>query len=167
MRNYISKSFLIITVIITFGCSSSHVKVQPPLDSTELKNLIESKDFVFIARYVNPMSGRRRDLTTGYQLSVSKDTLISYLPYFGRGFIAPVSPADVDYDFTSTKFIYTVTPARNGWNISIKISDQTYLRDMHFRIFENASASLNITSMDRSSISYDGYIARRKPKEQK
>ena len=167
MTNDISKVLLIITAVITFGCSSSRVKVEPPLDNTELKTLIESKDFVFIPRYVNPMNGRRRDLTPGYELSVSKDSLVSYLPYFGRGYIAPVSPTDVDYDFTSTKFTYTVTPARNGWNISIKVSDQPYLRDMYFRIYENASASLNVTSMDRSSISYDGYIARRKPKEQK
>ena len=167
MINYISKAFLIVTVITIFGCSSSRVKIEPPLDNAELKTLIESKDFVFIPRYVNPMNGRRRDLDHGFELAISKDSLISYLPYFGRGYIAPVSPTDVDYDFTSTKFTYAVTPARNGWNISIKVSDQTYLRDMYFRIYENASASLNVTSMDRSSISYDGYIARRKPKEQK
>lgn len=162
-----SKAFLIITAVIIFGCSSSRVKVEPPLDNTELKSLIESKDFIFISRYVNPMNGRRRYLTPGFELAVSKDSLVSYLPYFGRGYIAPVSPTDVDYDFTSTKFTYAVTPARNGWNVSIKVGDQQYLRDMYFRIYENASASLNVTSMDRSSISYDGYIARRKPKEQK
>ncbi|MEJ7674164.1 MAG: DUF4251 domain-containing protein [Chitinophagaceae bacterium] len=98
------------------------------------------------------------------KLPVSKDTVISYLPFFGRGYIAPISPSDVDFDFTSTKFTNTTTTANRGWNVSIKPKDQTYLRELYFRIFDNASASLNITSLDRSSISFEGYITERKSK---
>jgi hypothetical protein len=151
------------------GCSNSRkITVDPPLDSTAVRNMLDSQRFTFIPRFVNPMSGRRRDLDQGYELSISKDSLISYLPYFGRGYIAPISPSDVDYDFTSTKFTYSVTPARRGWNISIKAQDQTYLRELYFRVFNNATASLTITSLDRSSISYDGYLIRRRSyKEEK
>ena len=158
---------IIFTAWAIAGCSNSrHIKVAPPLDSAAVKNMISSKDFIFIPRYVNPISGRRRDLTPGFELSVSKDTIVSYLPYFGRGYVAPLSPSDLDFDFTSKKFTYMVTPARRGWNISIKIQDQTYARELYFRIFNNASASLTITGPDRSSISYDGYISRKRPKEE-
>ena len=158
--------FIFITGMIILGCSNTRkIKIDTPLDSTAVRNLIVSQSFVFIPQFVNPMNGRKRDLTPGFEISISKDTIISYLPYFGRGYIAPVSPSDVDYDFTSTKFTYTVTPARKGWNISIKPRDQTYLSELYFRIFTDASASLNITSMDRSSISYDGYITERKSKK--
>lgn len=164
IKNIFRTVFIVVVLAVFYGCSNTRkIQADPPLDSTALKNMIDSQNFVFIARYVNPWNGRKRDLTTGYELSVSKDSLISYLPFFGRGYTAPISPSDVDFDFISTKFTYTVTPARRGWNISIKTQDQTYLRELYFRIFDNANASLNVTSMDRSAISYDGYITRRKP----
>ena len=165
-KNLLPFALIVIVATSICGCSNTRkILADPPLDSVALKNMIDSQNFVFIARYVTPMTGRKRDLSTGYELSISKDSLISYLPFFGRGYTAPISPSDVDFDFTSTKFTYIVTPARNGWNISIKTKDQTFLREMYFRIFDNASASLNITSIDRSTISYDGYITRRKSKE--
>ena len=152
---------LIIAAIIV-GCSGTrNIKADLPLDGTAIKNMIDSPSFIFIPRFVTPWNGRRRDLTPGYEISVSKDTIKSYLPFFGRGYTAPVSPADVDFDFTSTKFSYKVTPVRRGWNISIKTLNQTSLRELYFRIFDDGTGSLNITSMDRSAVSYDGYLSRR------
>lgn len=159
---------LLISVLIFFGCASSRkIKNDEPVDAATLKGIIEAQNFVFIARYVNPMSGGKRELSSGYEVSISKDTVISYLPFFGRGYIASISPSDVDFDFTSTKFTYAIKPANRGWSISVKPKDQTYLRELYFRIFDNASASLNVTSIDRSVISYDGYISERKLKEVK
>jgi hypothetical protein len=161
-------ALLIAAILLFSGCSGSRrAKVDPPLDSTTVKTLIYTPAFVFLAQYVNPSGGRRRDLSQGYELTVLKDSLISYLPYFGRGFIAPLSPTDLDYDFTSTKFSYLVTQVKRGWAITIKINDQKYLREMYLRVFDNGAADLTLTSLDRSSISYDGYITRRKEKEEK
>lgn len=162
-KNILPVVFILIIAAAISGCSNTRKIISdPPLDSTAVRNMIDSQRFVFMPRYVNPMSGRRRELDPGFELSISKDSLISYLPYFGRGYIASISPSDVDYDFASTKFTYSVMPARRGWNISIKVQDQTYLRELFLRIFDNASASLTITSLDRSSISYDGYLTRRR-----
>ena len=124
--------------------------------------MVELPNFVFTPRDVNAVGVRNRDLSSGYEISISKDTIKSYLPFFGRGYIAPLSPTDVDFDFTSTKFTYIIRPARRGWVMSIKPKDQRYLQELYFRIFDNASASLTITSNDRSSISYTGYITERK-----
>lgn len=162
-------AFIFIAATIIFGCANTrHIKSDQPIDTANVKNMIDSQSFVFVPQYVNPMSGRKRYLSSGFEISISRDTIVSYLPFFGRGYIAPISPADVDFDFTSTKFTYTITPAKRGWNISIKPKDQRYLQELYFRIYDDASASLNITSIDRSSISYDGYITERKLyKEQK
>ena len=168
-----TKYFLRIAIIVTmaisvFGCSNTrNTKTNQAIDSITVRNLVESQGFVFIPQYVNAAGVRNRDLSPGYEVSVSKDTVISYMPFFGRGYIAPISPADVDFDFTSTKFANKTTSARRGWNVSIKPKDQRYLQELYFNIFENASASLTITSNDRSSISYTGYITERKLKKGK
>ncbi|MEO5782732.1 MAG: DUF4251 domain-containing protein [Ginsengibacter sp.] len=165
------KYFLIIAFIIivsAFGCSNTrNAKAGQVKDSISVRNMVESQGFVFIPRYVNAVGVRNRDLSFGYEISVSKDTIKSYLPFFGRGYIAPISPTDVDFDFTSTKFTNTTKPASRGWSVSIKPKDQRYLQELYFRIFDNASASLTVTSNDRSSISYSGYITERKLKKEK
>lgn len=163
-----TKFFLRIAIIVTiainiFGCGNTrHTKGNKAMDSMVVRNMIESQSFVFIPRYVNAVGVRNRDVSYGFQISISKDTIVSYLPYFGRGYIAPISPSDVDFDFTSTKFTITTTEAKRGWNISIKPKDRRYLTELYFRIFDNGNASLTITSNDRSVISYSGYITERK-----
>ena len=162
VKNICTTAFTVMAVAFILGCSNTRILNDDQLtDSLAVKNIIDSQHFVFIPRYVNPMGFRRRELTPGFELSISKDSLISYLPFFGRGYTAPISPADVDFDFTSTNFTYSVKPGK-GWNISIKPKDQMYLQETYLRVFENGSASLNVISINRSSISYDGYITRRK-----
>ncbi len=157
---------LVITAFIFLGCSGSRqTQADVTPDAATVKSMVENKNFVFVARSVSPMTSRRRELTSGYQISILKDSIISYLPFFGRGYTAPVSPADIDFDFTSTKFSYATTPAKNGWNILIKPTDQKYLQKLYFRVFENGTASLIISSIDRSSISYSGYIKEKATKK--
>ncbi len=165
--NYIFTVAFFGILIITAGCSSTkNINDQQITDSATLRNMINSQSFTFVAQYANPIGIRRRYLTSESDISISKDTIISYLPFFGRGYSAPLSPSDVDFNFTSTKFSYAVTPARKGWEISVKPKDQNYMQELFFRIFEDGSASLNITSINRSSLSYDGYIKARNLKKQ-
>ena len=154
---------LICTSAIT-GCGNTrNVKGDTVKDSIAVRNMVEGENFIFVPRYVNAVGVRSRDLSSGYDIWISKDTIKSYLPFFGRGYIAPMSPTDVDFDFTSTKFTSKTSSAKRGWSISIKPKDQRYLSELYFRIFDNASATLTITSNDRSSISYNGYITEKKP----
>ncbi len=166
---YFLRIALIITIAINvFGCSNTrNAKADQVTDSINVRRMVESPNFVFIPRDVNAVGVRNRNLSGGYGILISKDTIKSYLPFFGRGYIAPISPSDVDFDFTSTKFTNTTKPASRGWSVSIKPKDQRYLSELYFRIFDNASASLTVTSNDRSSISYSGYITERKPSSKK
>lgn len=157
-----------VTATLIFGCSGTKsVSNEQVTDSTILRNMIAAQTFVFVPQYASPMGFRKRYLTGSYDISVQKDTVISYLPYFGRAYTAPLSPTDVDFDFTSTKFSYTITPNRKGWNVSIKPRDQSYLEELYFTIYTNGSASLNVISINKSFISYDGYIAVKRSIEKK
>ena len=157
------KILSVLIIVALIACTGSRkLQNQIALDAASVKSMVDNKDFIFVAESVSPMSGRRRELSSGYQISISKDSIISHLPFFGRGYTAPISPADVDFDFTATKFTYTAAAASKGWTISIKPVDQNYLQELYFRIFDNGSAYLNITSINRSSIAYNGYITERK-----
>ena len=127
--------------------------------SAAITELVMSQRYTFKARSASPLSGRLRQLTSDYDLQVSKDTIISYLPYFGRAYSAPADLGTGGIQFTSTGFQYTLTEKKKeGWNVSIKYKDAGDVQQMQLRIFTNGSASLQVTSNNRQGISFDGYI---------
>jgi Domain of unknown function (DUF4251) len=140
---------------------------QKPLTAKELaiKNLVDSQQYVFYAETVSPMGVRQRNLTSDYTVMVSKDTIISDLPYFGRAYSAPInSPGGIV--FTSTDFDYKMAVRKNGgWDISIKPRDASGGQQFTLTIFENGVASLNANSNNRQSISFRGYVMERKKRK--
>lgn len=82
-----------ICIAAIVGCANTrNIKTDQVTDSATVKNMIAAQNFVFIPRYVNAIGVRNKDLSFGFQISVSKDSIISYLPFFGRGYSATISP---------------------------------------------------------------------------
>lgn len=132
------------------------------------KNMVDSQHFVFVAQSVTPLRGQFRSLTSSYDITISKDTMVSYLPYFGRAYSAPIDPSKAALNFTSTSFSYSVTAhKKNGWNVVVKPKDNTDIQQLLFTIFDNGSASLNVTSTSRDPISFNGYIQKEERKKKK
>src|ERR1700752_1622217 len=96
-----------------------------------VQQLVETKNYVFVAETALPTSGRIRQLTSGYELRVSGDTINSYLPYFGRAYVAPINPAEGGIEFTSQDFEYTAkAKKKGGWNILINPKDAKDVRQL-------------------------------------
>lgn len=130
---------------------------------SSIKNMVEATNYVFVPQSVLPVSGRTRQLTSYYDLRIFKDTIISYLPYFGRAYTAPINPEDGCINFTSTDFEYTTAlRKKGGWSIVVKFKDQSQVREMNLTIFDNGRADLFVTSNNRQSISFSGNIRERK-----
>ena len=158
---------MILFIAIIFGTyAQDSRKDKKAAKVAAVKNMMDLQDFVFVPRSLIPMSGNSRQLDQSDFLRMTKDSIVSYLPYFGRAFTAPVNSSDAGFEFTSTKFEYLKKEnKKGGWDILIKFKDQMYVRELSFVIFDNGSASLNITSLNRDPISYDGYIRSRKDKK--
>jgi len=126
------------------------------------KNLIEAQRYTFKAQTANPAAGRTRQLTSEYDLKVYQDTVIAYLPYFGRAYSAPVDVTDGGINFTSMKFEYNVSKGKNNrWEIIIKPKDANDVQELSLTVFENGKADLQVRSNNRQPISFNGYIAGR------
>jgi hypothetical protein len=126
------------------------------------KNLIEAQRYTFKAQTANPASGGTRQLTTEYDLKVSKDTVIAYLPYFGRAYSAPADLTGGGINFTSMQFEYNVSKGKNNrWEIIIKPKDANDVQELSLTVFENGKADLQVRSNNRQPISFSGYLAGR------
>ncbi len=130
---------------------------------TLVDSLITSDNFKFVARQANPLrvlliDPRLQQLDGNQYLSVSKDTIKSYLPYFGVAQQAPYGSNDNGISFTSTKFTYDKTATRNGFDISITPKDAMQASRLFLSISESGTATLNVTNNNRDAISFTGTI---------
>lgn len=123
-----------------------------------IKELIDSQNFVFVPTTVSPQSGRSRMLNGYFDLTVKKDSILSNLPYFGRAFAPPVNPTQGGIQFVSTDFTLTSDSGDERWNIQIIPKDVTDVQQMLLTIFTTGSASLQVISVNRQPISFQGNV---------
>jgi hypothetical protein len=142
--------------------SSGFAHAQEP-GKAQVKSFVESKEFTFKAQTVMPMTGGSRQLTTEYDVKLLGDSIVSYLPYFGRAYTAILGTEGGGIDFTSTKFDYKARERKKGgWDITIKPKDVREVEELNFTISDDGSASLRVTNTNRQPISFYGHVVRRK-----
>lgn len=131
--------------------------------AAKVQSIVKAKDFVFVAESALPMGGRSIFLTSPYNISVSNDTLLTDLPYYGRAYSAPINPSEGGIRFTSTNFDYNVQARKkSGWDILITPKDTRDVRQLYLSTSENGYASLLVSSNNRQAITFTGYIKDRK-----
>src|SRR3954464_3878449 len=149
--------FMIAITICTYGVYAQDSTKDKTSKESSVKNLVDAKNYVFVAQTMLPISGGARQLASYYDLEVSKDTIVSALPYFGRAYTAPIDPSEGGISFTSTSFEYTTTPRKKGgWDVSIKPKDTKVVQQLFLAISEKGYATVQVTSNSRQSISFNG-----------
>lgn len=155
-------------VVLLFGLIINDLYAQEKKDDKQLaiEKLITSRNYVFKAQTVLPSSpAASRQLTTDYDVRISPDSIVSFLPYFGRSYNAPMDPSKGGIQFTSTRFDYSQSARKKGgWDIVIKPEDTQDARSLSFSISENGYASLQVLSNNRQPIIFNGYITEKKTK---
>ena len=146
-------------LLSTFFVSVCLIGVRAQDNGSAIKHVVESGQFVFHAQTALPMSGTSRQLTSEYDLKVSKDAVVSYLPFFGRAYSLPYGATDGGFNFTSTKFDYSVSDRKKGgWQINIRPKDVADFREFSLLLSETGSGTLQVVSNNRQPISFTGYI---------
>lgn len=141
---------------------------KPIIKKVSIKEMIDSQHFVFEAQSVNPMRGGFRMLTSAYEVTISRDTMVSDLPYFGRAYMAAYNPTKSELDFTTSGLTYSVSPyKKTGWYVIVKPKSKNGIEQYAFTIFEDGTASLNVTSTSRDPISFNGHIVTGRKKKRK
>lgn len=129
-----------------------------------ITNLINSQSYVFIAQSsMPPGPSPDRQLNGNYDLTVTKDSVISYLPYFGRAYTAPMDPTKGGIQFTSTKFDYKVTEKKKGgWTIVIKPHDTQEANQLILNVSSAGYTTLQVIGVNRQPITFNGVVDARK-----
>jgi hypothetical protein len=143
---------LIILSLLFAGTTFAQNEKKDPI-----KEAIESKHYVFKARTVMPATGGVRQLTSEYDLTVNNDSVVAYLPYFGRAYSATPGQANAGINFTSTNFTYNVTEGKKGgWMIEIKPKDAGDVQQLNLNLSKSGFGTLLVNNQNRQSISFTG-----------
>ncbi|RYE36963.1 MAG: DUF4251 domain-containing protein [Sphingobacteriaceae bacterium] len=144
-------------------------KKQAKIDS--IKKIVNNQNYTFMAQFANPLGWRTINLNYNYSVTISKDSVDSYLPYYGRAYVAPYNPTDpkeTGIQFKSKDFDYqTVKSKRGGWEVTVIPHDVKETRKFIFQISDEGYTNLSVTSSNRQSISFNGYITANLPRNKK
>lgn len=146
-------------IIVLLAGVSAAATAQDKKDAAGVQQIVESKNYIFKAQTASSQRGRTRQLTPGYDFTVKTDSVIAYLPFYGRAYTAPVNSTDGGIKFTSTDFSYFIKKGKkNSWEISIRPKDATDVQEVFLSIYSSGTASLRVTNTSRDGMSYNGYI---------
>lgn len=165
--NKMKINILIVFLLFLAACSSQ----KNGTSQSQVGDMIEQQAYTFAAKSVFPTEDARYNprvmfpngsqlyqLSPGYYLKVTPDSVIAYLPYFGRSFTAPVNPSEGGIKFSSTDFDYKRSMRKGNYEIEIIPHDAKDIRNLYLTISPSGFGSLRILSLNKSSISYNGEI---------
>lgn len=144
-------------IIFLHACSATKIT---PEKMQALDSVINSNRWRFSANNVMPQFGNSGPVNGSYDVVCKNDSLVVYLPYFGRtNSAANAYNNKGPLDFTSTDFTLKKEQTKKGrWEISIQPKDNRDVQSINFILYTNGSAALSITMSSRSPISFDGRV---------
>jgi hypothetical protein len=135
-----------------------------PEDFSEVKQLIESKKYVFVADYVYPVSFPSKYLTEDYTLTVEDTEVNAYLPYYGRAFFAEYGGSGgIEFDAEMEEYEKEIIEGKQRIRVTFKVRSDMDLHHCTLTIYKNKKARLNVTSNNRQNISYRGKVSKLNP----
>lgn len=131
--------------------------------AAEVKQLINSGEYVFVADYAIPNNMPSRALNSNYDVTVTPDKLEIWLPYFGRAYAAPRDPSEGGVKLTTSDFTNKVVSKKNYWEITLtpKQSNPPGAKDVRnlvLSVTADGYANLRVTSLNRQPITFNGHI---------
>ena len=147
---------LLVAVIGAPTLSAQTKKEKKEMKQKAVRELVLSEKYKIDVDRAIPARGRFVSLTSPYSIEIRNDSVISYLPYYGRAysipygggeglnFKAPISDYKIEWDKKGTakvRFIARSTEDRFSFNIDI---------------FSNGSSSIFVNMQNRQSISFQG-----------
>ena len=154
---FVSMVFACSALVLLSGCATSEERAaraaeqkRKVLTALTQRNYKISIDRMYMSR------GGSKSVSYGYSVEVRNDSLISYLPYFGRAYNVPYGGGK-GLNFSERIGSYRELMEKNGKRhieIGLKNEEDTYLYTID--VFDNGNSSIDVQSRQRDPISYSG-----------
>jgi hypothetical protein len=156
MKNWI---VFIVMAAALMGCATTAERMEREArTAAQVSEALASRHYTINVLMMYPQRGRAVNLTTNYSVEVKGDSLISYLPYFGRAYNVPYGGGK-GLNFTAPIGSYQEYMKRNGLrHIEIGVTNEEDTYFYTIEVFDNGSSSVDVRARQRERISYSGNI---------
>jgi hypothetical protein len=172
MKNILLTGLLFL-VVISLNAQETEKKSKKELKAEkkakqieEIQSIVDDKTFVFKATNANPMKGRTINLTTQYDVKITQDSIFSYLPYYGVAYNVNYGSTDSPMIFEKPFETCDMEKTKNGYLVKVTAKNGNDRLEYSFHISETGTTTLNVSSMNRQSISYYGNLEKIQVKEE-
>ena len=150
---------LLLALLVGIPTLSAQSKKEKKEQKKEaVKKLIESENYKIDVNTAMPMRGRSIPLTSSCSLEIRNDSVISYLPYYGRAYSIPYGGGD-GLNFKTVLKEYSMKMDKKGNAVIEFIARNPEDRyEYRVKVFPNGSASIDVNMQNRQSISFQGEL---------
>lgn len=157
------KKYLITTVMaltawaMLSGCATAEERAARAAEQAKaVKAALQERNYQIAVNRMYPLRGASKNVSYGYSVVVRNDSLISYLPYFGRVYSVPYGGGN-GLNFSAPILNYQESQPKSNLRhieIDVKNDEDTYLYTLD--IFDNGSTTIDVRSRQRERISFSG-----------
>jgi hypothetical protein len=176
---------ILLVLFLFWSCGSSKNDMTDKtkeIQVNQLKELVTSGSFKFKAESAHPMqtydvmritnsilrntgntSGRISLMGNGDHITIENDTVHAELAYFGERRMAfSTDPKDngIRFEGKPENYVVKENSKKKILNIEFKVKSNTEQYDVVMRVYPSKRATVYISSLNRTSIRYDGEIIR-------
>ena len=173
---------MIMSLVFFWSCGSTKDNTYSLKEQqlNELKELVASKSFKFIAETAHPMQTYAVTQVTnallrntgntagtifltgrGDYLKVMGDTITAELSYFGElRFVSSIDPKDSGINFKGEAFNFKITEHKKKKSLNLKfdVKSKNGLYNIVMQIYPSKRTNIFVNSSNRTSIRYSGEI---------
>ena len=167
MKTIILTTVVLFSVFCGFSQEKSKQQIkeeQNAIKEKRITDLVESKEYEFVAEMAYPQGTRSISMTTNSNFfRFEKDTIHSEMPFFGRAYSGVgYGAGDGGLNFKGVAKNYSIKKGKKNYTIKAEVKNNTDSYDIILTVYFGGSADLVINSSNRSPISYRGTIDKRK-----
>lgn len=125
----------------------------------QIETLVNSKDFVFVAKYALPMGASQVDLQTNPNyVKFNPEMMDGYMPFFGTATAGIGLGGDNTIKFKDKPEEFNIEKKKKNFQADAKVKGENDIYRLSLSVMFEGSASLSIISNNRGTISYQGEI---------
>ena len=157
MKKFLFSLMILAVLLLMVACGTTAEKAEREAARVrEVAAALADRHYQIDVNMMHPIRGRSKMLSYGYSVEVKGDTLVSYLPYFGRAYSVPYGGGK-GLNFTAPILSYREGKLKKGLTrieIVTRNDEDQYFYTLD--IFENGRATVDVVARERDNIRFDG-----------
>lgn len=150
-------TIVVVAVMGLLSACSTMTAAERAQKALAVEKALASRRYVVDVRMIYPRRGRAVNVTN-YSLEVKGDTVVSYLPYFGRAYSIPYGGGKA-FNFSAPISSYESARDEKGrTHVRLVTDNEEDVITFQLEIFDNGQATIYVQAREREPITYSGEL---------